>query len=145
MDSHYEESYREDTIVRLFGVMQRLGDTTWQTDAIALLPQMVDRRDQLQMALGLASVDRYEGWPYVQAVIAGDDVNQIDRALGRIEKFDGKPNTTGGQPIDVAKQLHQLAATTPDNLTWPQSASSKQPIKDFMEAKAVDVERKRPH
>jgi len=80
-------------------------------------------------------VGHVEGWPYVRAAIASNDVNRIFSALVNVQVFDGVRNPDGGQPIDVARELHQLAAITPDNLMWPTFGpeSQKQRIKDFIE------------
>jgi hypothetical protein len=75
---------------------------------------MKTRYHQVQFAEILAFAGRGEGWPYVRDEIASNDAQRIYSAPGRIERFDGLPNPiAGGQPIDVARELHQLAATTP--------------------------------
>jgi hypothetical protein len=64
-------------------------------------------------------------------------------ALARVDKFDGLQNPGGGQPIDVARELHQLAATTPNNLMWPTFGpeNAKQRIKDHIEREAAQIEK----
>ena len=145
MDTHSREGrYREETIVRLARIMQGpLGDTTWQNNAVRVLPQMTDPYHQLELAQILVRAGRTEGWPIVRSAIAGNDSGRIFTALGDVEKFDGLPNPDGGQRIDIAGELHQLAATTPDTLTWPRfgSESSKQRIKDHIEAKAKQIDK----
>jgi hypothetical protein len=96
-------------------------------------------------------IDGFRSLPYVgngQCDLVsrnGNDSNLIFTALMRVDLFDGKPHRNGGRPIDVAAELHQLAATTPDNLMWPTFGpeQSKQRFKDHIERKAVQVEKTR--
>jgi hypothetical protein len=135
----------ETAMTSMARVLPGMGKTDWITDAVAALPQMTSKHNQIDMATILAFVGHAEGWPYVRDEIASNDVNRIHAALDRIEKFDGLPNPIGGQPINVAQELHQLAATTPDNLMWPTFGpkSSKQHIKQHIEAKAAEMDKKK--
>ena len=116
----------------------------WVIDAVAALPLMKARSYQARLAQTLAFAGRGEGWPYVRDEVASGDAQRIYSALGRIDKFDGLANPLdGGQPIDVARELHQLATTTPDNVTWPTIVpeSQRQRSKDYIEAKAQQIDK----
>lgn len=105
-----------------------LGDTTWVDDIIALLPHLIY---PYTAANDLASVGRGEGWPYIRASLSGNNTETALRQLDYIEKFDGLRNPDGGQPIDVARELHQIAATTPRT------------ARNAIEAKAAEIEKRK--
>lgn len=112
----------------------------WVNDAIAVLPRMKRASEQISLANTLAWVGRGEGWPIIRTALAGNDSTHIRSALNDIEKFDGLPNPDGGRPINVAAELHQLAASTPDYLMIG-SGNSKTPVRAHMEAKAKQIDK----
>ena len=122
-----------------------MGKQDWIHDAVDILPRMSNRLDRIFLARTLAVAGRSDGWPSVRDEIASNDADRIYSALGVVDKFDGLPNPmAGGQPIDVAKELHQLAATTSDNVMWPNfdlPNMQKQRSKDHIEAKAAQIEK----
>ena len=127
------------------GTLLSMGKKDWIHDAVDILPRMSNRLDRIFLARTLAVAGRSDGWPYVRDEVASNDADRIYSALGVVDKFDGLPNPmAGGQPIDVAKELHQLAATTPDTVQWPtfnMPGLRKQRSKDHIEAKAAQMDK----
>jgi hypothetical protein len=142
-----EEGFRESTLRDVVSALAVSGDTSWVNDVLAELPKMIEWTNQLSLAYALAGAGHAEGWPYVRAAIASNDSNRIFTAIWGVEKFDGLPNPDGGQPIDVAAELHQLASATPDNLMWPNFGPEhlKTPIRTHIEFKAAQITRQRGH
>ena len=132
-------------VTNMAGTLLSMGKKDWIHDAVDILPRMSNRLDRIFLARTLAVAGRSDGWPSVRDEIASNDADRIYSALGVVDKFDGLSSPmAGGQPIDVAKELHQLTATTPDTVQWPtfnMPGLRKQRSKDHIEAKAAQMDK----